>query len=181
MEVMNVSKINQKQGCSSALAVVVRIESIADKLLGYLAAIGLVALSSVVLLQIFGRLFLDTPPAWTEELSRYLFIGTVAISVGIAYKRGELVSVELLVNALSQRHAHLFSALVAAIIFIFSWILYPSAVQFAQIGQFQLSPTMFIPMSYVFYSTVVILVNLMFFSALGFIRHLLNLFNAEAM
>ncbi len=179
MQVMNVSKINQKQGNLSALTVVNRIEAIAEKLLGYVAALGLVALSCVVLLQIVGRLFLETPPVWTEELSRYLFIGTVAVSVGVAFKRGELVSVELLFNALSKRSAHIFSALVSAVIFLFGWILYPSAIQFAQIGEYQLSPTMFFPMSYVFYSTALILVNLMFFSALGFIRHILNLFNKE--
>lgn len=174
---MNVNKINQNRGYSSLLSLVIKIENSVEKLLGFCAVIGIISLCGVVILQIVGRLFLDTPPVWTEELSRYLFIGTVAVSVGIAYKRGELVSVELLYNSLSKRNAHYFSALVAVVIFAFGWILYPSAVQFSQIGEFQTSPTMFFPMSYVFYSTVLILVNLMFFSVLAFIRHVLSALN----
>lgn len=174
MNVMNMSKVNQSRDGSSLLSRVIKIENSVEKLLGFCAVIGMVSLCVVVMLQIVGRLFLDTPPVWTEELSRYLFIGTVAVSIGIAYKRGELVSVELLYNALSKRNAHLFSAIIAAIIFVFGWILYPSAVQFAQIGEFQMSPTMFFPMSYVFGSTVLILLNLMFFSVLAFLKHVLS-------
>ncbi|MDF4893323.1 TRAP transporter small permease [Vibrio parahaemolyticus] len=174
MNVMNMSKVNQSRGSASLLSWVIKIENSLEKLLAFFAVIGIVGLSIVVMLQIVGRLFLDTPPVWTEELSRYLFIGTVSVSIGIAYKRGELVSVELLYNALSQRSAHIFSALIAVVIFAFGWILYPSAVQFAQIGEFQTSPTMFFPMSYVFSSTVIILINLMFFAVLAFFKHVLS-------
>lgn len=174
---MNVNNVNKERGASPPLAWVIKIENGAERLLGFCAVVGIVALCLVVMLQIFGRLFLETPPVWTEELSRYLFSGTVAVSVGIAYKRGELVAVELLYNALNRRNAHIFNAFVALVIFIFGWVLYPSALQFTQIGEFQMSPTMFFPMSYVFATTIVILVNLMFFAALAFIRHLLSAFN----
>lgn len=174
MNVMNMSKVDQTKDGASLLSWVIKIEEGAEKVLGLCAIIQIAALSFVVMLQIFARLFLDTPPVWTEELARYLFIGTVAVSVGIAYKRGELVSVELLYNALNPRNAHIFSALIALAIFLFGWILYPSAVQFAQIGEYQSSPTLFFPMSYVFSSTVIILLNLMFFSVLAFIKHLLS-------
>ncbi len=33
-----------------------------------------IALLLVILLQIFGRMFLSRPPAWTEEMSRFIFL-----------------------------------------------------------------------------------------------------------
>lgn len=174
---MNVNNVNKNRGFSPPLTWVIKIENGAEKLLGFGAVAGIVALCGVVMLQIFGRLFMDVPPVWTEELSRYLFSGTVALTIGIAYKRGELVAVELLCNSLNQRNAHFFNAFVALVIFVFGLVLYPSAVQFTQIGEYQMSPTMFFPMSYVFGSTILILVNLMFFALLAFIRHLLSAFH----
>jgi len=178
MNVMNMSKVNQSGRSTTLLSLIIKFENGVEKLLSLGAVIGIVSLCFVVMLQIFGRLFLDTPPVWTEELARYLFIGTVSISVGIAYKRGELVSVELLYNVLSKRNAHIFTAAVSVIIFTFGWILYPSAMQFMQIGEFQTSPTMFFPMNYVFASTVVILLNLMLFSALSFLKSILSILNS---
>lgn len=151
------------------------IESRVEKVMAFIAASTLIILSAIVLLQIFARLFLDTPPVWTEELSRYLFIVTISVSVGIAFKRGELVSVDLLLNFLTDKNKYIFKIIMLSITLMFSFVVLPYSIEFAQIGKFQLSPTMFFPMSYVFSCVVVLLGNLAFFVFLDLIRNVIKL------
>lgn len=174
---MNISKVSEKTPSLKLLSMVERVERDVEKVAGVGATLTLIALCTIVLLQIFARLFLDTPPVWTEELSRYLFILMIGLAAGIAYKRGELVSVELLYNVLSNKMAALYNWVISATVLAFCLILLPYAKEFADIGQFQLSPTMFFPMSYVFYCTVLIFTNLGLFSLFSLIRNSIKLFN----
>lgn len=179
METMSITKTECNYTANRYLRRIVALESWLERLMGYGAALGLILLCGVVMLQVFARLFLDTPPVWTEELSRYLFIGTVALATGVAYKRGELVAVELLYNALNKRHALIFNILISATIVAFCLIITPAAVQFAQIGEYQLSPTLFFPMSYVFYSMVLICLNLALFALFKLVKSAIMLFCPE--
>ena len=72
-----------------------RLISWVDKCFLTLAVVALVAIAVTVLLQICSRLFLPFSIAWTEELSRYLFIYMVALSVGVVLRQNRNISVEL--------------------------------------------------------------------------------------
>lgn len=58
-----------------------------DKCFLTLAVMALIAIAATVLLQICSRLFLPFSIAWTEELSRYLFVYMVALSAGWCYAK----------------------------------------------------------------------------------------------
>ncbi|MBE0401954.1 TRAP transporter small permease [Halomonas citrativorans] len=132
-----------------------------------LAVLALVAIAGTVLLQVSSRLFLPFSIAWTEELSRYLFIYMVALSVGVVMRQHRNISVELFHHMLGPRVKAAFQALICLMIGVFAFLVLPYAWQYAQNGTWQTSPTLRIPMLYIFVSTVVTFALLLAYSVLG--------------
>lgn len=135
-----------------------------------LAVVALVSLSITVLLQVAARMFLPFSLAWTEELSRYLFIYMVALSAGAVLRRNRNVSVELFHHLLGVRTKAAVQAIICLAIGVFAYLVLPYAWQYAQNGAWQTSPTLRIPMLYIFFSTVVAFALLLVYSALGVIE-----------
>lgn len=135
-----------------------------------LAVLALVTLSITVLLQVVARLLLPISLPWTEELSRYLFIYMVALSAGAVLRRNRNVSVELFHHMLGVRAKASVQAAICLSIGIFAFLVLPYAWQYAQNGAWQTSPTLRVPMLYIFFSTVVAFALLLVYSALGVIE-----------
>ncbi|WP_262927448.1 TRAP transporter small permease [Phytohalomonas tamaricis] len=146
-----------------------------DRLFAFLAAVALLAIVVVVLLQVVSRTMLPTSPVWTEELSRYLFIYLVAISSGLVLRRNRNVGLELYQHRLGARGRAAYQLLVCVALGVFAAIVLPSAWKYAQIGQFQTSPALYVPMIYIFFSTVVLFALVLLYSALGGIEALIVL------
>ncbi|QTP58367.1 TRAP transporter small permease [Billgrantia antri] len=144
-----------------------------DTLFIVLANLALVAIAATVMLQISGRLFLPYSPAWTEELSRYLFIYMVALSSGVAIRRNRHVNVELFHHRLGLQARAGYQALISLMIGAFAGILLPYAWLYAQNGAWQTSPTLKVPMLYIFFSTVVLYALVLFYSVVGVIEGLM--------
>ena len=132
-----------------------------------LAVLALVAIAATVLLQVCSRLFLPFSIAWTEELSRYLFIYMVALSAGVVMRQHRNISVELFHHMLGPRMKAAFQALICLMIGVFAFLVLPYAWQYAQNGTWQTSPTLRVPMLYIFFSTVVTFALLLVYSVLG--------------
>lgn len=147
-----------------------RLVSWLDRLFAVLASLALLGLAAVVLLQIFARVALPSSPAWTEELSRYLFIYMVALSSGLVLRRNRHVNVELFQQFLGWRGQLLYRALICLAVGGFALLMVPYAWQYAQIGAFQTSPTLKLPMRYVFFSTVALFGLTAFYAAIGIIE-----------
>lgn len=64
-------------------------------------------LSVVVLatLQVFFRYALGASLSWSEEALRYLMVWITSLGVGLAYARGEMIGMELLLDAMPPRLA----------------------------------------------------------------------------
>ncbi|WP_245784172.1 TRAP transporter small permease [Halomonas korlensis] len=146
-----------------------------DGLFVLLANLALVAIAATVLLQISGRLFLPYSPAWTEELSRYLFIYMVALSSGVAIRRHSHVNVELYHHKLGLRARAGYQILISLMIGAFALVVLPYAWLYAQNGAWQTSPTLKVPMLYIFFSTVVLFALVLFYSVVGVIEGLIAL------
>lgn len=144
-----------------------RLANALDRVLLTLAVIALVSLSLTVLLQVASRLFLPITLSWTEELTRYLFIYMVALGAGVVQHRHRHVNVELFHGWLGFRGRAAYLTLISAITFAFTLVVLPNAWQFAQIGAFQTSPTLRIPMLYIFLSSVVLFGALLLYSLIG--------------
>ncbi|MGM8851476.1 TRAP transporter small permease [Salinicola halophyticus] len=150
-----------------------------DRLMLWLAVIALVGLSLTVLLQVASRLFLPITLSWTEELTRYLFIYMVALGAGVVQHRNRHVNVELFHGWLGFRGRAAYLVLISAITFIFTILVLPNAWQFAQIGAFQTSPTLRIPMLYIFFSSVVLFGSLLLYSLIGLTEGVIAMIRGE--
>ncbi|MGQ4879022.1 TRAP transporter small permease [Billgrantia sp. LNSP4103-1] len=149
-----------------------------DTLFTVLAVLALVAIAGTVLLQISARLFLPFSVSWTEELSRYLFIYMVALSAGVVLRQHRHISVELFHHALGPRSKAAYQALICLLIAGFAGVVLPYAWQYAQNGAWQTSPTLKVPMLYIFFSTVVMFALLLVYGAIGFLEGLVAIFRA---
>ncbi|UUD62741.1 TRAP transporter small permease [Pseudomonas seleniipraecipitans] len=144
-----------------------------DTLFVVLANAALLALAATVLLQISGRLFLPYSPAWTEELSRYLFVYMVALAAGVAIRRHRHVSVELYHHRLGPRTRAAYHVLISLAVGVFACIILPYAWIYAQNGAWQTSPALKVPMIYIFFSTVVLFALVLFYSVVGVVEGLI--------
>ncbi|MFC3284112.1 TRAP transporter small permease [Litchfieldella rifensis] len=150
-----------------------------DRLFTCLATLALVGIAGAVLLQIAGRLFLPFSPAWTEELSRYLFIYMVALSAGVVIRKNRHVNVELFHHWLGPRARAGYQVLVCLLVGGFALIVLPYAWQYAQNGVWQTSPTLKVSMLYIFFSTVVLFALVLVYSAIGFIEGLVAMWRGS--
>ncbi|GAA3543516.1 TRAP transporter small permease [Zobellella aerophila] len=155
------------------------IECWLNRVFSSLTVVLLLALCGVVLLQVTARLLLPSSPAWTEELSRYLFIYVVAFGIGVAYQQGELVSVELFQSRLRGLSRPLYRMLISLLMLGFCVLMFKPALAFSAIGEFQTSPTLFIKMQFMFVSTLLVFVNLFAYILLDLLRCLQALFKGE--
>ncbi|SEK71139.1 TRAP transporter small permease [Halomonas daqiaonensis] len=149
-----------------------------DSLFTFLAVLALLAIAGTVLLQIASRLFLPFSLSWTEELSRYLFIYMVALSLGVVLRQHRNVSVELFHHHLGPRSRAVYQVLICLLIGGFAGLVLPYAWQYAQNGAWQTSPTLNVPMLYIFFSTVVMFALLLVYSVIGFLEGLVAIFGA---
>ncbi|WP_447553307.1 TRAP transporter small permease [Vreelandella sp. EE22] len=145
-----------------------------------LAVLALVAIAATVLLQVSSRLFLPISIAWTEELSRYLFIYMVSLSAGVVLRQNRNISVELFHHMLGPRMKAAFQALICLVIGVFAFMVLPYAWQYAQNGTWQTSPTLRVPMLYIFFSTVVTFALLLVYSVLGCLEGVLAMCRSSA-
>ena len=92
--------------------------------LGFLMAV----LFAVMCVQVFFRYGLNASLIWAEEVCRYLLIWVSFLACGIAYQRGEIAAMRILIEALPARLAAL-CALIAdaavlvllAVLVVFGW------------------------------------------------------------
>lgn len=138
-----------------------------DSIFTALATLALLGIIFAVLLQIISRLFFPSPPIWTAEGSKYLFIYMVAMGSGVVIRRSRNVNVELFQTYLSPRGLAIYQALICTIIGLFAAYILPHAWAFAQIGTFQTSPTLYISMLYIFLSTVFLFALILLYSIIG--------------
>ncbi len=144
-----------------------------ERLFTVLAVLALLGLATAVLVQIGSRLFLPFSASWTEELSRYLFIYMVAFAAGVVLRHNRNVSVELVPHWLGPRGLGAYQVFVCTLTGGFALVVLPYAWQFARNGAWQTSPTLGMPMFYVFLATVVLFSLVLLHSVVGAIEGML--------
>lgn len=83
------------------------------------AVFGTMVVVVVASAQVFFRYALGASLFWSEELMRYLMVWIVFLTAGIAYSRGELLGMRLLVDALPPRLARIVDLVARTLILIF--------------------------------------------------------------
>jgi len=119
------------------------------KLLNSILAILLALMVIIVFSNVIGRYFLESSLAWSEEISRFLFIWLVFFGAVLAYINDEHLALDLLVKALPKK--------VSQVIAVIGNLLVIYALSLITIGGYKitmenwtwLSPAIEIPYAYV--------------------------------
>ncbi len=118
----------------------------------------------VVLLQVYARLFLPQSPHWTEEASRFLFLFCIAFSAGVATRRRAFVNVDIVLNVLGDKLRNVVCLLIDILVLLFMALTFHHAWLNAEVGAMQTSPSLAIPMQYIFGSVVLLSFGVCLFS-----------------
>lgn len=135
-----------------------------------LVLISMLVLISSVTAQIFARTFLPQSPIWTEEVTRYALLYTVAFGAGLSMLTGDLVNVDLFLEMLGERSRRIVSALALLITALFAGLIVKPSYDYAQIGAWQTSPAIGIHMIWIYDSMIVLSVLLCLFALVAAIR-----------
>ena len=120
------------------------------------AMVSFAGLIFVVLLQVYARLFLPRSPHWTEEASRFLFLFCIAFSSATSMRTRAFVNVDVFLNMLPPSLHRLITLLCDVTVVLFMGLIVRYAWQNAAVGAMQTSPSLYIPMQYIF-GTIVLL------------------------
>ena len=117
-----------------------------------------------VILQVFSRFFMESTPAWTEELSRLLFIYSIAFGIAIAFKNDDLVKLDMISRYGSQKLHKLLDKIVSLLIVFFGLAILVFSIDFVKSGLNETSPAMQFKMIYAFLAIPILMLNIVFFS-----------------
>lgn len=123
-----------------------------------------------VLIQVIARTFLPESPVWTEELTRYALLYLAACGVGLSFRNGELVNVDIVCEIVPRpvRKALMFVS--AALTAVFAFALLKPASMFVSIGALQTSSAMGIRMDFIQVTIFILLALLGLFAVLRIVR-----------
>lgn len=122
-------------------------------------------LIGAVLVQVVGRL-IGNSPVWSEELTRYALLFTVAFGAGLALRTGDLVNVDIVCEALPGKAPWLLRLLAAVATAGLALYLLPHAWRFVSIGRMQTSPALGVRMDYIHLTVWLLLAFLAIFATL---------------
>lgn len=126
--------------------------------------VGLLVMIGVVFLQTFCRFVIFKSLTWSEELSRYLFVAIIALGINLASTDHLFVKIEIIDGYLKGKAKCIADIIRKAAALYVSVVFMYSGFGLIEIGGYQVSPAMSIPMS--------ILYGIMF---VGFVMNFLAL------
>lgn len=129
------------------------------------AGISFSVLIGAVLIQVVGR-FVGSSPVWTEELTRYALLFSVAFGAGLSFRTGDLVNVDVICESLPGRAPWMLRLLAAIVTAGLAIYLLPHAWKYVSIGKMQTAPALGIKMHYVHFTVWLMLALLALFASL---------------
>ncbi|MCM3715913.1 TRAP transporter small permease [Alkalihalobacillus oceani] len=127
---------------------IVRIKSVYDRVIDSIAILLLVVLTYVSFHQVITRFIFSNPPAWTEELSRYLFVWVTFLGVAIAFRVGAHLGVDYFVGLLPKKGSQLLLLIASIFLIVTLAVIGYQGFTASQVVKSQLSPVLRVPMIY---------------------------------
>lgn len=106
----------------------------------------MVAMSTAIIAQVFGRYVFHRSIPWSEELARYLMIWMSLVGASVAFRQGSHVAITFLRDRLRGERRRIVDLLGMAVIGIFLYILILEGMGLARMFMEQKSPAMGISM-----------------------------------
>ncbi len=138
----------------------------------FATGVGFLVLMFAVVTQVLGRAVFNSSPSWTEELTRYAMLWTIAFGAGLSFRSGDLVNVDILCEALPGRWPWILRLTSAIATVGLCAVLLGPAWRYAAIGARQTSPVLQIGMNFIYASILVLLVLLLVFALLRIVEML---------
>lgn len=142
-----------------------RINLIVLRLAQFGLFISFALLLGSVMIQVVGRIS-GSSPVWTEELTRYALLFTIAFGSGLAFRTGDLVNVDIVMEAVPSPIAKLMRLFAAAATAAMSIYLLPHAWKYVSIGKMQTSPALGVRMDFIHLTIWLTLLGLGLFATL---------------
>jgi TRAP-type transport system small permease protein len=136
------------------------------------AGLAFAVLGAAVIIQVVGRTFLASSPVWTEELTRFALLYLAAFGVGLSYRTGDLVNVDLVCEATPGRWPWILRLVSAIATAALCLVLLAPAWAYTSVGKLQTSPALGWRMDFIHASVLVLLASLLLFSVLRVVRML---------
>lgn len=121
-----------------------------DACLKFLVVTAIGLMLSIVFLQVISRYLFSYTPSFAEELSRYLFVWVVFLSLPLVAKSGGHMAIETLTSRISGTKLKVCRILGDICTLVFLAIMVYNGYFMVTIAHYQTSPAMVIPMSYVY-------------------------------
>jgi TRAP-type C4-dicarboxylate transport system permease small subunit len=128
----------------------IRLERLFVALNAWALILMLSAMTLVVGANIASRYLTGHSFAWADEVARYLMIWLTFTGAGLILRRGGHVAITRLQDALPDTGQRILRAALVAGLLVFFGFMVHVGLQYAQRMQFQLSPALRIPFSYVY-------------------------------
>lgn len=143
-----------------------RFASLIESLARLATGIAFLVLIAAVVLQLAGRSGWTSTFVWTEEATRFALLFLAAFGVGLSFRSGDLVNVDIVCEKLPgdwPRRLRLFSALATLGLCL---ALIAPAWRYMEIGVRQTAPALGIRMDFIHASLLVLLLGLALFAGL---------------
>ncbi len=121
-----------------------------EKILKILVTTAIGMMLSIVFLQVISRYVFSFTPSFAEELSRYLFVWVVFLSLPLVAKNGGHMAIETLTSRIKGKKLKVCRVLADIFTITFLVVMIWNSVRMVQIAHFQTSPALILPMSYVY-------------------------------
>lgn len=127
-----------------------KIDKILVKALYYLCALLMLIMVSAVTAQVVSRYVFGNPYTWTEELGRYTFVWVTFLGMAVAVESKSHIALDLLETSLKGLSKKALQTINNLLVATFSAFLTYSGVQLVKLGMRQTSPSLGLPMQYVY-------------------------------
>ncbi|MCH5277960.1 MAG: TRAP transporter small permease [Desulfovibrionaceae bacterium] len=127
-----------------------RLLNLIDALLKKLTIVCIALMLIIVFAQVITRYCFNYTPVFGEELSRYLFVWTVFLSLPLLARVGGHMAIETLTNRLKGARLKVCRIIADIFSLIFLAIMVWNGCKMVMLAHFQTSPAMMLPMSYVY-------------------------------
>lgn len=109
---------------------------------------GLISLLTIY--QVFSRYVLKSPLVWSEAVVRYLMIWIVLLGIGIAIRKGSMISVEILLHIVPKRVRRIMRLFIILINIVFLSLLIKYGFDIMTNLAHQKTGTLNIPVSWIY-------------------------------
>lgn len=127
-----------------------KLDKLIFKILFYICAVLMFLMAVIVTAQVLSRYIIGKPFTWSEELARYIFVWMSFLGMAVGVKQGAHVALDILVKKLSGISQKALMLLNNGLVGFFGVCLTISGFELVKIGMGQKSPTLQIPMQFVY-------------------------------